>query len=108
MPVVFVHEGAAIDYTPEDDVAAGTVVVQGDLVGVTRLDIKAGKLGALAVAGVFNFPKTEGVSIPAGTTLYWDEGAQQVTESDVDNKLIGKSVKLAVDADLQVPIRMSQ
>jgi len=30
---VFVHEGQTIDYTPTADIAAGEVVVQGDLVG---------------------------------------------------------------------------
>ena len=35
---VFAHEGAAIDYTPGADVAAGDVIVQGDLIGVARLD----------------------------------------------------------------------
>lgn len=44
---VFVHDGDAIDYTPGADVASGDVVVQGELVGVAKLDIKANKLGPL-------------------------------------------------------------
>ncbi|GIW55554.1 MAG: hypothetical protein KatS3mg082_1958 [Nitrospiraceae bacterium] len=76
---VFVHEGASIDYTPAADVAAGDVVVQGDLVGVAKLDIKAGKLGALAVEGVFDFAKATGVgtAIAAGAIVYWDDTANQ-------------------------------
>ncbi len=32
---------------------AGSVIVQGDLVGITKHDIKAGVLGAVSVEGVF-------------------------------------------------------
>ena len=35
----FIHDGEVIDYTPTADVAAGNVVVLGDLVGVTKRDI---------------------------------------------------------------------
>lgn len=45
MPTMFRHEGGAIDYVPDADVAAGTVIVLGELVGVARLDIKAGGFG---------------------------------------------------------------
>jgi len=41
----FIHDGNAIDYTPGSDVSAGDVVVQGELVGVTKRDIPANTLG---------------------------------------------------------------
>lgn len=45
---VFVHEGASIDHTPVGNVAAGDVVLRGDnMVGIAKLDILAGRLGAL-------------------------------------------------------------
>ena len=53
----FIHDGNSIDYTPAADTAAGAVVVQGDLIGVTRALIAANVLGSLAVVGVFDFPK---------------------------------------------------
>jgi predicted RecA/RadA family phage recombinase len=49
--VTFVHDGEAIDYTPAADVAAGAVVVQGELVGVAKQPIAANKLGALGDCG---------------------------------------------------------
>ena len=58
----FVHDGKSIDYTPGSDVAAGDVVVQGELVGVARTPIAASALGSLAVTGVFDFPKATGES----------------------------------------------
>ena len=59
---------------PTADVAAGDVVVQGDLVGVARTPIAANTPGSLAIEGVFDFPKATGAGsgIAVGTKVYWD------------------------------------
>jgi predicted RecA/RadA family phage recombinase len=112
MAVKFIQTGHSIDYTPDADVASGAVVVQGDLVGVAKLDIKANALGALAVDGVFDFPKATGEStaIAAGTKVYWDEadGEAKADDETGANKLIGKTIKAATDDDATVRVRMSQ
>jgi predicted RecA/RadA family phage recombinase len=106
----FIHDGNSIDYTPGSAVTAGAVVVQGELLGVAKVDIPASTLGALAVAGVFDFPKATGAgtAIAAGANCYWNAGAQQATTTATGNKLIGKSVRAAADTDATVRIRMSQ
>lgn len=108
----FIHEGRSIDYTPGSDVAAGDVVVQGELVGIAKLDIKANTLGALAVAGVFDIAKATGggTAITAGALVYWDAGAEQATTSAGAgaNKLLGKTVAAAADGDATVRVRLSQ
>jgi len=106
----FVHDGNAIDYTPAADVAAGDVVVQQNLVGIAKLDIPADKLGALAVTGVFDFPKATGAgeAIGVGANAYWDETNQQATTTATGNKLIGKTVAAAGDDDETVRVRLSQ
>ena len=112
MTVQFVQEGNAINYTPGADIAAGDVVVQGELVGVARTPITANTLGSLAVAGVFDFPKATGAStaITAGANVYWDEGNTQATTDAASgaNKLIGKTIAAASDDDTTVRVRMSQ
>ena len=108
----FVHDGNSIDHTPGSAVTAGNVVVQGELVGVAKLDIAASALGALAVTGVFDFPKATGAgsAITAGANCYWDvaEGVAKTDSETGANKLIGKSIKAAVDADATVRIRLNQ
>jgi len=108
----FVHDGNSIDYTPVAAVAAGDVVVQGELVGVAKVDIPANALGALAVTGVFDFPKATGVgtAITVGVNVYWDEANTVATTNDGTgaNKLLGKVVKAAGDNDATVRARMSQ
>lgn len=112
MGATFVQNGHSIDYTPGADVASGDVVVQGDLVGVAKTEIKANTLGALAVDGVFDFPKDTGsaTAISAGAKVYWD-AVNEVATTDADsgtNKLIGKTVAAAGDDDETVRVRMSQ
>jgi len=112
MTATFIHEGASIDYTPGADVAAGAVVVQGELVGVASRPIAANTLGTLAVEGVFDFPKATGggSAITAGAQLYWDDTNDIATTSDGAgaNKAIGKAVLAAADADATVRTRLSQ
>ena len=108
----FIHDGDSIDYTPGADVAAGAVVVQGDLVGVAKLAIAANTLGALAVKGVYDVPKTAGVgeAIGAGLKVYWDV-ADQVAKTDAEagaNKYLGKTVLAAGDDDATVRTRLEQ
>jgi predicted RecA/RadA family phage recombinase len=104
----FVHDGRWIDYTPGADVAAGDVVVQGDLVGVAVRPLAANQLGALAVAGVFDFAKGAGVAYTVGQILYWDDTNNVVTTTATGNKQIGKVVRAAASADTLVRVRLSQ
>jgi predicted RecA/RadA family phage recombinase len=105
---VFVHEGEYIDHTPAADLAAGEVVVQGELVGVARTPVAAGRLGALAVVGVHDFAKAAGPAFTVGQFLYWDNAAKVAVSAAGGNKLIGKCVRAAAAADLIVRIRMLQ
>ena len=99
----YVQEGNYIDYTPGSAVAAGDVVVQGDLVAVAKGDIAANKLGALAVGGVFDFAKNT-----VGQILYWDDTNNVVTATATGNKQIGKVVRAAATTDTTVRMRLSQ
>ena len=108
----FIHDGRAIDYTPGSAVAAGDVVVQADLIGIAKLPIAADALGALAVTGVFDLPKTAGVgeAIAVGSKVYWDEGDQVAKTDDESgaNKHLGKTIKAAGDDDTTVRVRLEQ
>ena len=107
----FVHDGRSIDYTPSSAVTAGDIVVQEDLVGVAKLDIKTDTLGALAVEGVFDFPKATGggSDIEPGRKLYWDDGAKVASKSSGGgNKYMGKSVLAAGEDDETVRVRLDQ
>ena len=69
MDAKFIQRGDSIDFRPERDVAAGEVVtLSGKLVGIAKLDIKAGELGSLSLTGVFDMPKAQ---LPHGDAAEW-------------------------------------
>jgi predicted RecA/RadA family phage recombinase len=109
MQAQFVHDGKAVDFTPIIDVAVGAIVTQGDLVGITKRDIKAGTLGSIAVEGVFDIPKDPelATSFDAGEKVYIDEDGVVVTD-DVGTKYLGKVVLNAAATDSFVRVRLSQ
>jgi predicted RecA/RadA family phage recombinase len=109
--VIFIHDGGTIDHIPVADVAAGDVVVQGELVGVAKLDIKAGKLGALAVVGVFDFPVEDVGAWGVGQLAYWNTADKWAVSDNGggSNKLLGKVI--AIDprpGSSYVRVRLSQ
>lgn len=110
MIATYVQDDDYIDYTPGADLAAGAVVVQGNLVGVALHPIRANTLGALAVEGIFDVPKASGAStaIAAGVSVYWSDGAQQATTTSSGNQLMGKTAKAAGDDDTTVRVRLFQ
>ena len=112
MTTKFIQDGESIDYIPGSAKTAGAVVVQNHLVGVQKRDIAANSLGALAVSGVFDFPKATGggTAIAAGKPVYYDVANDVATESTASgaNKLIGKTILAAADADAKVRVKLLQ
>ena len=93
----FRQEGTKIDHTPSSALAAGDVVVQTSLVGVTPAGIAANALGSLQVAGVVDMVKITG-AISAGVAVYWDAdanplggvaGSGAVTATSSGNTFVG-------------------
>ena len=80
MKARFVQQGVTVDYIPAADVKAGDIVTVNDLVGVSRYDIKAGELGALAVppAPVFEVEKGSAATFAYGQKVYWDTANAKV------------------------------
>lgn len=106
----YVHDGRTIDYTPGSAVAAGDVVLQGNLFGIANVDIAANKLGALSVEGVFDLTKQggAGVTFAVGAAVYWDDGNNRAVATDGGgaNKKIGTCTKAAADADVLVRTKL--
>lgn len=92
MVATYLHgDQLRLDYTPSADVAAGAIVVLGDLVCIANLDIKANVLGAVSFSGVYKVPKVTGggTAVTAGQKLYWASGSSAFTKTAGTNKLAG-------------------
>ena len=100
----YVQDGNAIDYTPTSARASGDVVVQGDLLGITRTEIAANRLGSLAIEGVFEFTKPTGTGLTVGQKVYWDATNLRVAGDSAVGRLVGRVVKEAAATDTTVRV----
>lgn len=107
---IYINSGETIDYTPSLAVAAGDIVVQGDLVGVANRPIAANTPGTLTVAGVFDVAKDAATVFSAGAKVYWDDTNNLAVTADGGgtNKLLGKAVAAAGNGLTLVRVRLSQ
>lgn len=100
---IYFQKGEAVDYRPETAVAAGEVIVQGKLVGITRLDIPAGTLGSIAVTGVFKVAKASATTFDVGAEVYFN-GTAAVTSGDTK---LGLAVADAASGDEYVLVLLN-
>jgi len=107
---IFKYEGDTIPYIPSGAaVAAGQVVVVGDIVAVAKQDIADGVEGALYVEGVFECAKTAGVgeAIAVGVKVYWDDSANVVTTTAGALKVMGVTTIAAADAATVTRVKLT-
>jgi len=118
MQGTYIQEGREIDYTPSAAVVAGQVVVQGPLVGIAKVAIAAGKLGALSVSGIFDVDQNAEI-ITAGASVYWDAdgtsvsgtaGAGAATATASGNTFMGfaQALTAATDSYVRIALRSAE
>ena len=110
MDARYVQRGDAIDHTPMADVAAGEVVVLGSLVGVAKLDIKAGEFGSLALTGVFEMKKLPNYGFIGCGKVGWSVERKGVGGSTTPDAVpLGHNIKRSVPVgDETMPVRLCQ
>ena len=108
MKARYIQRGESIDYTPEADVAAGDIIKIGKIVGIAKLDIKAGELGALAVVGVYEIV-TGGIAVNPGDLVSVDPATGKVcAESAAGAIKLGHAITKAATTDAMVCVRLLQ
>jgi predicted RecA/RadA family phage recombinase len=78
-----------MDYTPGSAVAAGDVVVIGEIPCIAHTAIAANEVGAVAVGGGVYRVTTDGTTDTAGDKIYWNDAANKVTTTATGNKVFG-------------------
>lgn len=81
MDARYIQRAESIDIVPNSPVASGEIVIRNGLVGVARLPISAGELGALALSGVFDVIKTARCSFSVGAAVFWDASRRSAVTS---------------------------
>ena len=105
MQARFIHDGSSIDFVSATDVTTGSVIVQGGLVGVTKMDVKAGQRGNLAAVGVFDVAKGD-IVIPFGSQVYWNVTSQQAVLTATNGVQLGVAVQEAPAVEPVVRVRI--
>lgn len=81
MEAKFLHgQPVMVDHTPAVAVAAGQVVLSGNLTLVAHLDIAAGRKGALAMGGGVYELTADGDLAP-GDKVYWNDTTNKITKT---------------------------
>lgn len=108
MKARYVQRGESIDYTPATDVAAGDIVKLGKLVGVAKLDIKTGELGALALCGVYELVNN-GIAIDIGDEVSVDPATGKTVAAGTAGAVkFGCAISAAAAGDATVNVKLVQ
>src|SRR5450432_1561600 len=86
MNAIYIQDGDAIDYFSAVSLPAGSVVVQGHLVGVATRPIPAGTTGGLQVEGVYDLLVVPGATANIGDQIFWNPATDLAT---VDGSVAG-------------------
>ena len=108
MKARYIQRGDSIDYTSTSDIAAGDIIKVGSLVGVAKLDIKGGELGALALVGVYEL-EGNGTAVEAGAVVSVDPTTGKVCADGASGAVkFGHAVQSAATTDATVLVRLCQ
>lgn len=99
------HDGRAIHFIPDTAITAGSVVVLGHLVGITKLDVAAGELGVLSLDGVYEMPK-DATALSTDDFAYWDQTNRKVGANTTGTVVLGRVVSNATATDTMVQVRL--
>lgn len=88
MNATFVQRGEAVDFVPTRNVEAGEILRFGGLLGIVKIPVKSGELGALHLGGIFDVVKTA-EAIAAGSRVFWSEAASAATSESLGNAFLG-------------------
>jgi|SRR5579862_5530309 len=103
----YVQRGETLTLTAPYTVTSGSGALVGSIFGVASADYLSGAPGEFRVVGVLDLTKAAGVTIAAGSLVYWDDSAKAVTTTSGGNTLIGVSTVIAASADATVRVRLN-
>ncbi len=115
MPVMVDSEGKYVSFTPSVSIAAGAIVVLGEIVGVAPAAISAHSSGHIALRGIVRVAKPTTTAITAGSKLWWDPLALSVVLAPSTDEFgvtttpfLGKAIEGSAKAATTVRARLSQ
>lgn len=106
MKAIYVQQGAALDFTPTEDVKNGEVVSLGTRIGVAAGDIPKGSTGTVHVEGVYRLAKASGEALTMGAAVYYSVESDAVTATAEGGVPAGYAAAPAAANDAAVPVKL--
>ena len=88
MKANFIQRSESVDFVPSYDVGAGEIIRFGALLGVVKMPVQAGSLGALHLSGIYDVVKGN-EEVIAGRKIYWNEKEKIATTDATGNLFLG-------------------
>lgn len=86
----YVQRPDTIDFIPNRNIDAGEIVKLGDLIGITKIAVPAGTIGALSIEGIFDVIKDQDASFLPGMNVYWDPESKTAKQTGI---IIGMAIQ---------------
>ena len=104
----FKFEGNILNYSNESgsDIASGSIVSTGGLVGVASVDIADGESGSVAITGVYEVANGDANAITQGAELFYDSATGKVDGTNTSNKFSGYAWEAAAAGSATVLLRL--
>ena len=105
----YIQEGEVLDMiAPSGGVVSGTGYLIGSLFGVAQVTAAVGETFTLQTCGVFSLTTASGAGTDwtAGTKVYWDNTAKNVTKTASGNTFIGFGIAAKATADTTAIVRL--
>lgn len=93
-----------VDHTPGSAVAAGDVVVRGNVPMIAHLDLEANELGALSDGGGI-YEMDCNAAITDGAAVWWDDTNNRATTTATSNTHLGQAVGASYASNTKVLVR---
>lgn len=102
----YFQRGESLDYlnATTEKIEAFSVIEVVSRIGVAGDDIGAGEIGAVAVSGVFEIPKTDVTAIPMGTLVFYD--GTGITATETGNTPAGYAAAEAAAGDKSIIVKL--
>jgi predicted RecA/RadA family phage recombinase len=92
----FVQNGKNIDVLASAAYTSGSLVIEGNLVGVAVADIASGATGTIATEGVYAFTKEAAATLVQGDIAYYDSATKKLDATNT-NPAVGYVVAVSGD-----------
>ncbi len=105
---ISVAEGATVDFVPEADVPAGSIVVVGKLVGIAKFGISAGSRGTSRFVACSMCRERSNHQHTRRHDPFWSQISWHVVKNAYSHPMMGKAIEAAPPGTLTVRLRLSQ